>query len=244
MNVLQVPFQKLRVAVRRAGMQALMAGAADRHQLEEELITHMGIGLVVDFPGRSLQASFANAAGSPENALAHGLPVSGCQIATIDSPPLRLPPGDGRFPALPVGINALAETPLVHLFIPLRAPLAVGDTGVWELIAELLAAVSTLDAIERLAVRLKRHTRLPPQMIAMPLPGHLRADLTTVDVQRGKVPLAAHRTLLGDRTQESVWGCFHKDLAAGLKPVFDAQDERHFCLPNAVRRQATRRSFR
>jgi hypothetical protein len=70
--------------------------------------------------------------------------------------------------------------------------------------AELLAAVSTLDAIERLAVRLKRHTRLLPQMIAMPLPGHLRADLTAVDVQRGKQPLAAHRTLRGNRTQESV----------------------------------------
>lgn len=132
MNLLQVPFQKLRIAARGAGMQALMAGAADRHQLKEELITHMGIGQMVDFPGRSLLAPFANAAGSPENALTHGLPVGRRQIATIDSPPLRLPFGDGSFPALPVGSRALAEAPLVQLLIPRRAPLAVGDAGVRE----------------------------------------------------------------------------------------------------------------
>jgi len=42
--------------------------------------------------------------------------------------------------------------PLVEFLIPPRASLAVGDTGVWELIAKLLAAVRTLEAIERLAV--------------------------------------------------------------------------------------------
>lgn len=132
MNLLQVPFQKLRIAGRSAGMRALMAGAADRHQLEEELIAHMGIGRVVDFRGPSLQAPFASDPSPSQNALAHGLPVRRGQIAAIDSPPLRLPPGDGRFPALPVGIKAAAEAPLVELLIPLRAPLAVGDAGVRE----------------------------------------------------------------------------------------------------------------
>ena len=132
MNFLQVPFQKLRIAGRSAGMHALMAGAADRHQLEEELITHMGISQMVDFRGPSLLAPFAGDPGPPQNALAHGLPVSRRQIAAIDSPPLRLPFGDGRFPALPVGVKAAAEAPLVELLIPLRAPLAVGDAGVRE----------------------------------------------------------------------------------------------------------------
>ena len=129
-----------------------MTGAADRHQLEEKLIPHMGIGPVVDFRGRSLQASFAGTPGPVQNALAHGLPVSRGQIAVIDSPPLRLPPGDGCGPALFNGGIAAEEMPLVEFLIPPRASLAVGDTGVWELIAKLLAAVRTLDAIERLAV--------------------------------------------------------------------------------------------
>lgn len=86
--------------------------------------------------------------------------------------------------------------------------------------AELLAAVSTLDAVERLAVRLQRHTRLPPQMIAMPLPGSLRADLTAVDFQGGKVPLPADGSWLGDRFHEDGQVCFHRCLEAMLKPVW------------------------
>jgi hypothetical protein len=219
MNVLQVTFQKRRIAGQRAGMQALMTGATNRNKLEEELLTHMGIGLMVDFRGRNLQTPFASAPGSPENALTHGLPVSRCQIAIIDSPPLRLPLCDGSCPALLEGSTATEDTPLVEFLIPLRACLPVSETGVWELIAKLLAAVRTLNAIEGLAVRLKCHTGLLPQMIAMLLPGNLRNDLTAVDFQGGKLPPAAHRTLLGDRTHESVWGCFHKNLEAMLKPI-------------------------
>ncbi len=94
-------------------MQAVMTGAADRNQLEEELITHMGVGPMVDFPGRSLQASFARTMGSLENPLTHRLPVSRCQIAIIDSPPLRLPVCDGSRPALLEGGTATEEAPLV-----------------------------------------------------------------------------------------------------------------------------------
>lgn len=243
MNLLQVPFQKLRTAVRGAGVQALMAGAADRHQLKEELIPHMGIGQMVDFRGPSLPTPFAKAPGSPQNTLAHRLPVRRRQIAPIDGPPFRLPSGDGSLPALPVGGSATAEAPLVHLLIPLRAPLAVGDAGVRERMAELLAAVSALNTVERLAVRLQRHTRLPPQMIAMPLPGSLRTDLTAVDVQRGKVPLPADRTLLGDRTHESVWGCFHKYLEPMLKPILMSMMTGIFFFQTPARDGAIRRSF-
>jgi hypothetical protein len=189
-------------------MQALMTGATNRHKFEEELITHMCIGLMVDFRGASLQASFASTMGSVENALTHGLPIRRCQIAVIDSPPLRFSLCDGNCPVLLESSTATEDTPLVEFLIPLRASLAVWDTGVWELLAKLLTAVRTLNAIERLAVRLKCHTRLLPPMIAMLLPGNLRADLTAVDFKRGKLPLATHETLLGDRSHESVWGCF------------------------------------
>jgi len=127
-------------------MKSLVAGAAQRNQLEKEFVAGMSVGVMVHVVGGFGAAPFANALGAQEDELAPQLPFVAGQVGAVAAEPL---PICGLFclvALLGVTLVSLPDEIFLEGVVPVaqRVHLRCGERGMFDRAALLIATGETL----------------------------------------------------------------------------------------------------